>query len=101
MIKVKKDNVIYSIPEDEKKDYLKRGFLPLDDKGNIIEEKIQKNIDSKDIKKLNKTIEDLTKQVEDLTTEKLNLETEKADLTKQVEDLNKLIEESKKNKKDE
>ncbi len=90
MIKVKRENVIYSIPEEEKGDYLKKGYSLLDSNGKEIKPKKKDD---------NKELETLTKRVEELTTEKTNLESEKADLTKRVEELTKQIEKlSKKDK---
>lgn len=91
MIKVKRENVIYSISEEEKGDYLKKGYSLLDSHGKEVKEKNKKSDDNEAIKELNETITLLTKQVEKLTTEKNTLETEKVDLTKQVEKLTKNI----------
>lgn len=97
MIKVKRENVIYSISEEEKKDYVKRGFSLLDEKGNVIKEKETSKTDSKELKALTKQVEDLKSQVESLTTENTDLKSQVESLSKPVE---KLSSEDNNNNKD-
>jgi len=90
MIKVKRENVIYSISEEDKGEYLKKGYSLLDSNGKEIKVK-NKNSD-KDLEKVLAESKELTKTVEDLTKKNSELEAEKVALTKTVEDLTKKVE---------
>lgn len=90
MIKVKRENVIYSISEEDKGEYLKKGYSLLDSKGKEIKEK-KKNNDKEleQIQKLTETVEALTKKNGELETEKVSLTETVEALTKKVAKLEK------------
>ena len=93
MITVKRENVIYSISEDEKSEYLKKGYSLLDSKGKEIKE--QKKNNNKENAELLKQVKELTEQVDTLTKEKESLVAENTSLTEQVDALTSEVEELK------
>lgn len=98
MIKVKRDNVIYSISEEEKGEYLKKGYSLLDSNGKEIKTKKKNN--DKEIETLLKQVNELTATIETLTDEKASLEAEKASLTATIKTLTSEVEQLKKNGKE-
>ena len=69
-----KENRVYKVTEENKKDYLKRGFDIYDEDGNLVEANPNKTISyaehTKEVEKLQKEIEKLQKEIEKLKTPK-------------------------------
>ena len=89
MITVKKENVIYKIEELEKKDYLRKGFVVIDETGNTVESANKNQVSLEQLNDLEKQVKNLIEKVETLTDENKSLTSEKNKLEKQVKDLNK------------
>lgn len=85
MIKVKRENVIYSISEEDKEEYLKKGYSLLDSNGKEIKE--MKKKDNKEVAKLLKQNEELTSTIESLKSENQILKEENENLVKQIKNL--------------
>jgi len=85
----------YTISEEEKGEYLKKGYFLLDSNGKEIK---QKKVSDKQLTELTKQVEKLTTKNNQLETEKVALQKDNDSLLKQVEELTEQVSKLTKNK---